>query len=99
MRKRMGSCQLQVEVFKEDGQFIAYCPALDLSTCGKTFEQVQRRFEEVLALFIDDLEERGTLEEVLRSYGWKVKRAPTPRWIPPKVIGHIDQEVSLPAPT
>lgn len=97
MAKRI-ACSVPVEFFKEEDSFIAYCPVLDLSTCGKTFAEAQKRFAEILNMFIEDLDDRGTLGEVLESYGWHVKRIPTPHWVPPTIVGHIEQEATIPVP-
>lgn len=84
-----------VTFLKEGSKFIAYTPALDLSTCGNTFEHAQKRFSEAANMFLQDLMERGTLEEVLLSCGWEKVSKPKPRWIAPQVIGNSTQQVSL----
>ncbi|MFA5715517.1 MAG: hypothetical protein WC998_07245 [Candidatus Paceibacterota bacterium] len=43
-------------IFKEDKHFIAYSPNLDLSTCGRTIEQVKKRFKEVVEIFFEEVE-------------------------------------------
>jgi predicted RNase H-like HicB family nuclease len=35
---------------KEKSSFIAFSPALDLSTCGKTFEEAKTNFSEALEI-------------------------------------------------
>lgn len=40
--------ELPVIIFKEGKKFVAYSPALDLSTCANTFEQVRKRFAEAV---------------------------------------------------
>lgn len=85
-----------VNIFKEGGQFVAHCPVLDLSTSGRTFEQVQERFQEALEMFIEDLTEQGTLDEVLRSHGWHKVSKPRPHWAPPKLVSSSAQEASIP---
>ena len=85
-----------VNIFNEDGQFVAYCPVLDLSTSGRTFEQAQERFQEALHMFIEDLVEQGTLGEVLQSHGWHKVSKPSPHWTPPKLVSSSAQEASIP---
>ena len=66
--------QLPVSVFKEGKHFIAYTPVLDLSTPGKNYEEVKKRFKESVNIFFEELIKRGTLDEVLENLGWqKVK--------------------------
>lgn len=75
--------KLPVSVFKEDKYFIAYSSVLDLSTSGRSYEEVKRRFNEVVKIFFQELIRKGTLEEVLKSLGWQKIRQ---RWQPPLVI-------------
>ena len=89
---------LPVWFMKEGEVFIAYSPALDLSTCGDTFEQAQQRFSEAADLFFEECVRHHTLEEALLSYGWQKASRPSPHWIPPVVVGHIEQPVRLPVP-
>ena len=71
---------LPVIFFKEKGQFVAYTPALDLSTSGETLAQTERRFAETAKIFLEECHAMGTLNEVLRELGWEKKRG---TWIPP----------------
>lgn len=87
---------IPVNIFREGDQFVAHCPVLDLSTSGKTFEETQERFKEALDMFIEDLIEQGTLDEVLTSYGWHKVGQPQPRWVPPQLVSSVEQEASIP---
>lgn len=73
------NAQLPVSVFKEGKYFVAYTPVLDLSTSGKTYEQVMRRFNDVVEIFFDELVKKGTIDEVLLNMGWqKIKKHRSP---------------------
>ena len=61
--------QLPVSVFKEGKHFIAYTPVLDLSTSGKNYEEVKKRFKESVSIFFEELVKKGTMDEVLESLG------------------------------
>lgn len=50
---------------KEKKSFIAFSPALDLSTCGRTFEEAKKNFAEALEIFIEECLKMGTLGKVL----------------------------------
>lgn len=72
--------------------YVAYTPALDLSTSGKTHKEVQKRFNEIVDIFFEEIIERGTLDEVLAGLGWeKVRR----EWVPPTVISHTIQPMNI----
>ena len=88
----MLSGELMVNIFKEGKTFVAYAPALDLSTCGKTRKKAEENFEEILEIFLTECVNDGTLGDVLASLGWQ-KRVRS--WAPPKTIGHL----SIPLPT
>jgi hypothetical protein len=55
---------LPVSIIKEGSQYIAYTPALDLSTCGKTAKVAKFRFEEAVGIFFDELIKKESLEKV-----------------------------------
>lgn len=79
---------LPVTFLKEGKYFVAYSPAIDMSTSASTFEKVKNRFDELVKIFFEDLIERGTLEQVLSGLGWRKIEA---EWIPPQVIGQESQ--------
>jgi predicted RNase H-like HicB family nuclease len=54
---------------REKDSFIAFTPALDLSTCGRTFEEAKKNFAEALEIFFEECFSMGTLKEVLESRG------------------------------
>jgi len=56
----------RVEIFKEDDQFIALCPELNVSSYDDTLEGVKRSIHEAVELFLEECEEAVTLEEVLK---------------------------------
>lgn len=88
--------KLGVIFFKEDDKFIAYSPALDLSTCGDTFEHAQKRFSEAVDLFIEETIRMGTLDDVLSNCGWQKVSHPYKHWVPPTIIGQVQQDVEIP---
>ncbi len=75
--------QLQITILKEGKRFVAYAPALDLATSGKTLEEAKRRFGEAAELFFDELARKDTFEEALGELGWQKVRK---EWKPPLVI-------------
>lgn len=55
-------------LFREDDNFIAYSPALDLSGYGKTEEDARNSFNIVLKEYFDYAINEGTLYEDLKSH-------------------------------
>ena len=88
---------LPVLFLKEKRIFIAYTPALDLSASGNTTARAKKNFEMTLRLFLEELIETGTLEQVLKEQGWSKQER---RWQPPvevQRVGHVPFRVPVPA--
>ena len=62
------SSELAIFLFREDDNFIAYSPALDLSGYGKTEEDARNSFNIVLKEYFDYAINEGTLYEDLKSH-------------------------------
>jgi len=92
---------VSISFYKEGRQFIAYCPALDLSSCGETFEEAKKNFTEALDIFFAETVKMGTLEDVLVECGWKKVSRPKLHWKPPtrQFIAETVEHVKLPCPT
>jgi predicted RNase H-like HicB family nuclease len=59
---------LPVSILREGKQFIAYTPALDLSTSGKTYEEVRRRFREIVEIFLEEVTKKSAIPEIRSPY-------------------------------
>lgn len=69
------AAKLPVSVFKEGKHYIAYTPVLDLSTSANTYEEVKKRFTEIVGIFFEQIIKKGTLDEILGGLGWrKIKK-------------------------
>jgi predicted RNase H-like HicB family nuclease len=92
-RRRITDIQttLPVTFLREGRMIVAYTPALDISTCGRTYEEAKHNFEELLDIFFDECLSMGTLERVLESCGW---RKQDKKWQPPVFIA----EENMPIP-
>ena len=75
--------KIPVLFFKEGSKFIAYSPAIQLSTCGDTEEQARKRFAEAAQIFFDEIVKMGTADDVLTECGWK-KVTEKNSWTPPE---------------
>jgi hypothetical protein len=73
MKKINFQASLPITFLREGKRFVAYTPALDLSTSGTTFEQTKKRFTEAVRIFLEECYKLGTLEEVLLDLGWTKK--------------------------
>jgi len=95
MRKIILQLKVKVPLFilREGKRFVAYTPALDLSTSGRDYKQAKERFNEIVNIFFQELIKKGTLEEVLRDLGWTRARA---KWCPPVIISQESETVEVP---
>lgn len=85
---------LHVSILREGKYFVAYSPALDLSTSGKTLAEAQRHFTEAAEIFLEETARHGTLESVLTDLGWRKSKI---SWQPPVVVSQSTQLVRVPA--
>jgi len=84
---------LPVSILREGDSFVAYTPALDLSTDGASFEEAQKNFFEAVNIFFAELIEMGTIEEVLTELGWQKQNN---TFIPPIVVANQTKSFSIP---
>lgn len=90
--KKSVNLSLSVTILKEGESFVAYTPALDISTVGETFEEAQKRFEELVTIFFEELSEAGTLEEALLDLGWTKQNR---KLMPPVIIASQTKEFTI----
>jgi hypothetical protein len=62
-------------LFLEDDIYIAYCPALDLSSSGETHTEAVSNFYEAFQLYVETCIEAGTFIQDLKQLGWEIKNA------------------------
>jgi len=91
--KKIAAIKLSVSVLKQDNRYVAYSPALDLSTSGKSETEAKKRFGEAALLLIEELDKAGTLREMFKELGWKQAQK---RWSPPKEV-QKSVELQIPA--
>ena len=58
-------------IFKEGDAYVAYAPALDLSSCGDTDEAARRNIRDAVRGFLAASEKMGTLAEILEEAGYR----------------------------
>ncbi|MEK6672092.1 MAG: type II toxin-antitoxin system HicB family antitoxin [Nitrospirota bacterium] len=80
----MMQIDFDIIVFKENETYVAYCPELDISSCGNTVEHAKGMLKTAVRLFLEEAEKMGTMEDILEEAHY-VKDA-CGRWMPPKLI-------------
>lgn len=95
MKKCNLNFSLPVSFLREGESFIAYTPALDLATAGKTFEEAKLHFEEAVNLFFEEIIKEETLDDVLTDLGWqKINKT----YFPPIAISHQIEDFCIQTP-
>lgn len=80
LQRDRSSINLDVEValFQENGIWVAYCPALEVSSYGDDEADAKEAFEEAMQIFLSETERKGTLEKCLLKLGWQLQQKPKP---------------------
>jgi predicted RNase H-like HicB family nuclease len=60
---------IRVEVFKEGEQYIGVCPELNVSSFADTPEEAKKSLSEAVSLFLEECQNMGSLDEVLKEAG------------------------------
>ena len=87
------SLSLPVFITKQGRRFVAYTPALDISTSGTSEKDAKKKFGELVSLFLEEILEAGTVDDVLSELGWRKQEK---KWTPPKVVS--SHYVAFPIP-
>lgn len=62
------------QLFREDDVIIAYCPELDVSSCGHTEEEARNNLQTALHLFLEEAARMGTLSDILSEAGYDISQ-------------------------
>jgi predicted RNase H-like HicB family nuclease len=66
-RHHIHEFSFDTHIFKERDTFVAYVPALDLSSWGATDEEARRNIRDAVRGFLASSADMGTLDELLRN--------------------------------
>ncbi len=83
-------------LLQEGESFIAYSPALDISTAGDSLEEAKKRFEEIVKIFFEEIIQKNTLDEVLTGLGWRKQEK---IFVPPMVVSNTIETFSIQTPS
>jgi predicted RNase H-like HicB family nuclease len=79
----MQDFSFDTHIFKEGDTYVAYVPALDVSSCGATDEEARRNIRDAVRGFLTASEQMGTLDEILREAGYQNEAG---RWRAPEFV-------------
>ncbi len=81
---------LPLIIFFEDNYHIVFCPALDISSAGKTESEAMDAFQDSLGEFLLYTVRKRTLLRDLEAHGWTVKKSLHKQAIPPNMSYLLD---------
>ena len=58
------------QLMREGEMVVAYCPELDVSSCGHTVAEARSNLQTALRLFIEEAANMGTLKQILTEAGY-----------------------------
>ena len=58
------------EIWKEGTMYTAYCPELDVVSCGKSVEEARENLLEVIEIQLEETARLGTLKAFLEDAGY-----------------------------
>lgn len=61
--------RLTEEIWKEGNMYVAYCPELDISSCGEDIQQAKKNLLETILINIEETRKMGTFDQFLEETG------------------------------
>ena len=55
------------EIWKEGNMYTAYCPELDVASCGRNIEEARKNLLEVIKIHLEEAAKLGTLRAFLEN--------------------------------
>ncbi len=71
MQHHQRDFSFDVHIFREGDAFVAYVPALDVSSCGATDDEARRNIRDAVRGFLAASADIGTLHEILEEAGYE----------------------------
>ena len=76
----------RIEVFKEEGRYIALSLELNVSSFGDSPEEAKASLTEAISLFLEECEQMGTLNEVMEEAGFNRLNKHVPQWVAREIV-------------
>jgi len=80
----MFSLEFDTIFFQEGSAIVAYCPELDVSSCGNNIEQARVNLKTAVRLFVEEAQKMGTLLDILEECSFT--QTSESAWQPPRLV-------------
>ncbi|MFQ6093475.1 MAG: type II toxin-antitoxin system HicB family antitoxin [bacterium] len=67
----MTEIEFDAIVFQQGKTYVAYCPELDVSSCGEDVGQARDNLRTAVRLFVEEAEKMETLADILQESGYQ----------------------------
>ena len=62
------------EIWKEGNMFTAYCPELDVASCGHSSDEAKKNLSDVIGIQLEETSKLGTLIDFLADAGQDIRK-------------------------
>ena len=83
------------EIWKEGNAYIAYCPELDVVSCGKSIEEAGKNLLEVIEIQLEETARLGTLKTFLEEAGYDLNTSQPTLQLDKQVVAFNQRTVPL----
>ncbi len=84
-------------IFKERNMYVAYCPELDVSSCGYQVDEARKNLMGAVNILLDETAKSGTLEDILSEAGYTPIDKKHEEWCPPTIISTEKMKLTIPS--
>ena len=83
------------ELWKEGNMYTAYCPELDVVSCGRDVEEARKNLLEVIEIQLEETAKLGTLKEFLEDAGYDLDTTKLTLQLDKQVVAFNQRTVPL----
>ena len=83
------------EIWKEGNMYTAYCPELDVVSCGRNIEEARKNLLEVIEIHLEEAAKLGTLKAFLEDAGYDLNTSQQTLQLDKEVVAFNQRTVSL----
>ena len=83
------------EIWKEGNTYIAYCPELDVVSCGKSIEEAGKNLLELIEIQLEETARLGTLKTFLEEAGYDLNTSQPTLQLDKQVVAFNQRTVPL----
>ena len=83
------------EIWKEGTMYTAYCPELDVVSCGRDIEEARKNLLEVIEIQLEEAAKLGTLKAFLEEAGYDLTTSQPTLQLDKQVVAFNQRTVPL----